>query len=107
MLKSAVAAACATALLATTAASAAEVSFVSGLYRSEKVKVDGNDAGKKSAIEVGGRFSDALDNDWHWFGQGLLTMRSYSGSNAPSDSTSLSVGGGMRYYFSRFGESAV
>lgn len=88
-------------------AQAAEVSFVSGLYKSEDRELDGEDAGRKSTIEVGGRYSEALDSQWHWFGQGTLALRSYSGAATPSDSTSLNLAGGLRFYFDRFGESSV
>ncbi len=103
-----VAVAAALGLFMASAAQAAEVSVISGLYKSEDNKVAGNDAGGKSEISAGGRYSDQLDPKMFWFGQGLLTMRSYdapSGGEAPSDSTSLSLGGGVRYYFTKLGES--
>lgn len=81
-------------------AEAAEISLVSGLYKNEKEK--GGET--KSEISAGGRFADQLDAKMFWFGQGLLTMRSYSG-DGPSDSTSLNVGGGIRYYFNKLGEN--
>ena len=89
------------------AAQAGEVSFVSGLYRTEKTKVDGADVGSKSTIDLGGRFSEAIDPRLYWFAEGLLTTRSYSGTGAPDNNTSLSAGGGVRYYFGRFAEFAV
>src|SRR6476661_3910238 len=88
-------------------ASAAEVSFVSGLYKSEKAKFEGENAGKESTIEAGARVGDAFDQKWAWFGQGLLSLKSYSagkGSKAPSDSTSVNLGGGVRYYFPKWAE---
>jgi hypothetical protein len=97
-------------LVGATAASAAEVSFVSGLYKSEETEIADNDAGKITTIGAGGRFSDQLDARMYWFGQGVLTMRSYDkGDNedAPSDSTSLALGGGVRYYFTKLAESVA
>jgi hypothetical protein len=95
-------------LLASSLASAAEVSLVSGLYKSEETEIADNDAGKITTIGAGGRFSDQLDSRMYWFGQGMLTMRSYDkGDNedAPSDSTSLALGGGGRYYSTKLAES--
>ncbi len=93
---------------AATQAQAAEVSLISGLYKKEDNKVGGNDAGGRSEISAGGRYSDQLDAKMFWFGQGLLTMRSYDDGGAgdgPSDSTSLNLGGGVRYYFTKLAES--
>lgn len=89
-------------------ASAAEVSLISGVYRSESDKVAGDDAGGQSEISAGGRFSDQMDSHMFWFGQGQLAMRSYDKGKAddgPSDSTSLSLGGGVRYYFTKLAET--
>jgi hypothetical protein len=99
---------CAGAALAAAPVNAAELSFVSGLYRAEKDKVGGASAGKKSTIDVGGRFGDQLDQRWAWLAQGLLSLKSYgSGASgeSPSDSTSLSAGGGLRYSFTKLGEA--
>lgn len=92
----------------TQVAQAAEVSLVSGLYRTESNESGGVDAGKKTTIDAGGRWSDQLDSQMFWFGQGMLTMRSYDKGDlaeAPSSSTSLSLGGGVRYYFTKLSES--
>ncbi len=91
-------------------ASALEFSMVSGLYRSEKSKLDGDNAGGESTIDVGARVAGPIDLRLHWFGEGAITLRSYEdGKNfkAPDNSTSLRLGGGVRYYFSRFSEFAV
>lgn len=95
-------------------AAAAEVSMVSGFYRSEATETtdpaSGStvSAGKKSTIDIGGRFADQLDTHMFWFGQGMLTLKSYEKGDvgtAPSDTTSLSLGGGVRYYFGKLSES--
>jgi len=97
-------------LTAAAPALAGELSLVSGFYRSEKSKIDGDDAGKESTIDIGGRFADLFDTRTQWFAQGLLTMKSYdAGKNdkAPSDSTSLALGGGIRYYFNKMAEDVT
>jgi hypothetical protein len=93
-----------------TLAIAADVSMVSGLYKKSESEFNGNDAGGISTIEVGGRYGDMIDGHLGWFGQALLAMRSYdapSGVDEPSDSTSLSLGGGVRYIGKRWNESAI
>lgn len=92
------------------AASALEFSMVSGLYRSESSKTDGVKAGGSSTVNLGTRVAGPIDQQIHWFGEGDLTLRSYSGganTPAPDNTTSLMLGGGVRYYFSRFAEFAV
>jgi hypothetical protein len=89
---------------------AMDLSFLTGVYQSEEQKVAGEKGGKKSAIDVGGRVSDQLDTNMVWIGQGGLELKSYSApknGKAPSNSTSLSAGGGMRYYFGKWSEAAT
>lgn len=89
-------------------AQAAELSLVSGFFRTEEREVADADAGKKTTIDVGGRFSEQLDGQLFWFGQGMLTLKSYDKGDvgdAPSDSTSLNAGGGIRYYFAKLSEN--
>ena len=93
------------ALASSSTSHAAEVSLLSGLYKQEKQKQDGEDAGDRSEIELGGRYADEYDVGMTWFGEGIMTMRSYdapSGETSPSDSTSLNLGGGLRMYFDPF-----
>lgn len=97
-------------LLAGSAAQAAEISYLSGVYRSEENEVADKDAGKETEISAGGRFSDQLDSRMYWFGQARLTLRSYTKGDvgdAPDDSTSLSLGGGVRYYFNKLSETVA
>lgn len=87
---------------------AAEVSLVSGLYRSKEDKVGGQDQGKETIINAGGRYADELGVRLFWFGEGDLTLKSYtagSSGDSPSNSTGLSAGGGVRYYFDKLGET--
>ncbi len=87
---------------------AAEVSLVSGLYRSSEEKVGGTNQGKETIINAGGRYSDELSTYLFWFGEGALTLKSYTagpGGNSPSNSTGLTAGGGVRYYFNKLSES--
>lgn len=89
---------------------AMDVSFLSGLYKSSEDKVDGERGGKKNAIDVGGRLSDVLDTNLMWIGQANLELKSYGapkGGKAPGNSTSLGLGGGMRYYFGKWSEAAT
>ncbi len=91
-------------------ARAMELSFLSGLYKSESDKVNGDDAGGKATIELGGRLGGEIDQRFHWFGESNLTLRTYDegdSGDAPDNSTSLALGGGVRYYFSRFSEFSV
>ena len=97
-------------LLLATGGQAAEVSLISGLYQSEENKLDGDDAGGEQVISLGGRFGDDMDARMLWFGEGSLALRSYDapkGGKAPSNSTSLSLGGGVRMYFDPFSESVA
>jgi len=79
---------------------AAEISVVSGLYKSEKKKVAGDKTGSKSTFSLGARYAEPLGDNYFWFGDGSLTIRSYDeadGFEAPAGSTSLDLGGGLRY----------
>lgn len=98
------------AMLVPSAASALDISMVSGLYRAQKDKLDGTNNGGQTTFDVGGRVSGPIDQHLYWLGEGALTLRSYdapTGGRAPDDSTSLRAGGGVRYYFSRFSEFSV
>lgn len=79
-------------------AHAGEISVVSGLYKNKKIKGGWGE----SHMEVGMRYAEPLDDTIHWFGQGNITLRSYSGTGAPDDSTSLDLLGGVRFYFPAF-----
>lgn len=88
-------------------AQAAEVSLLSGFYRSEDDKVEKASAGGKTEISVGGRFSEPIQGHLFWFGQGDLALRSYRKGDrpaAPGDSTSLTATGGVRWYFNKLSE---
>ncbi len=87
---------------------AAEASLVSGLYRSSEEKIGGTNQGKETIINAGGRYSDELSTYLFWFGEGALTLKSYTSGPAgssPSNSTGLSAGGGVRYYFNKLSEA--
>ncbi len=92
-------------------AQAADLSLISGLYQSEDKKVEGEDSGSKSVIEVGSRYGDKFDGEMiEWFGQGSLILKSYdAGANdvSPSNSTSLRIGGGLRNYFDPLTENVA
>ncbi len=89
------------------AALAAEISMVSGIYQGTKTKIDGDDQGGESAISLGARYAEPLTDAFHWYGEGSLTLRSYDapdGLKAPSDSTSIALFGGVRIYFPEFSQ---
>ena len=84
-----------------------EVSFLSGVLRTENRSVANTDRGRKTELSLGGRFAENLDKNLFWYGQGNLALRSYGkGADgiAPDNSTSLSAGGGLRYYFGKMSE---
>lgn len=87
---------------------ASELSFLSGLMRSESRKVADKDRGRKTEIEFGTRFADVLDKNLHWYTQGNMALRAYTKGDdglAPDNSVSLSAGGGARYYFGKLSEN--
>jgi hypothetical protein len=88
----------------------AEVSMVSGFYKSESRKDNGTKTGSSSAVDLAGRFGDDLTTSEAWFAQAGLNLRSYNdagGATAPDNSTGILLGGGVRHYFSPYGESSV
>lgn len=92
------------------AAKAADVSLLTGVYSKEENKANGTKNGSSSTIDVGARYGDMLDQRLGWFGQGSLEMVSYSypsGTQEPSDTTNLSLGGGVRYIGKRWNEAAI
>lgn len=96
--------------LLSTLAQAADLSLVSGLYQTSESKSNGNKGISASSIEAGGRFGSMVDGKLGWFAQALLALRSYdapSGQQAPSDSTSLRAGGGVRVIGKRWNETAI
>jgi hypothetical protein len=89
---------------------AAELSMLSGLYKTEKSKVSDDDAGGQTAIQVGARYGDKLEAMLEWFAQSQLVLRSYDapeGGEAPSNSTSIFIGGGVRSYFDPITENTA
>ncbi len=91
-------------------AQAADVTMVSGFYQKENQKIDGKTKGSISKISLGGRFSDDLNTNTAWIGEGDLNMRSYTASGGvptPDNSVGLTVGGGVRYYFKPIATAVV
>ncbi len=87
---------------------AAEIGAVSGFYQSQKFKTNGNDAGGKSVIEVGVRYADTIEGPYAWFVEPSLGLRSYDapdGKKSASDSTSIDIKGGARWYFPEYSQS--
>ena len=79
-----------------------EVSLLSGLYRSEKVEINDDNAGEESEFSFGARYAEDLDENLQWFIEAGLALRSYdapSGVKDPSDSISIAVTPGVRWFF--------
>jgi hypothetical protein len=94
-----------------TPALAADLSMLTGLYKTESNKTGGDESGSKDTIEFGSRYGDKFDGEMvEWFGQGSMILRSYdAGENdlSPSNSTSLRLGGGIRSYFDPLTENVA
>lgn len=90
-------------LLVSSLASANEISLMQGLYKSAKVK----NGGGSSEITIGARYGLNEQNKTAYFGEGLITSRSYSGTGAPSGSTSMEIGGGMYYFLPKIGDRFI
>lgn len=93
-----------------TRAFATEATLGTLLFSSQKTKTDGVDAGTKSSFGVTGRYHDILSQTMSWFATGGIGVNSYSSGasgKAPDNSVDLVLGGGVRYYFSPFSQSAV
>lgn len=89
---------------------AADISLVSGFYKSESSKSEGKSLGSSSLFGFAGRFHDDLSENLSWYGIGGLQLASYSaadGRKSPDNSVSLTVGGGIRHYFKPFGAGVV
>lgn len=95
---------------ASTCLNAAELTFGSLAFSSQKIKTDNSDAGSKSVFGINGRYHDTLSQTMSWYAIGGIKANSYSSGAsglAPDNSMGIIVGGGARYYFSPFNPSAV
>ena len=91
-------------------ASAAELSLLTGLFKSESVKNEGQDGGGAKTFSLGASFGDEFDIDINWLVFGGLSIQTYdaaAGQAAPSNATGLELGGGMRYFLDPFTATAV
>ena len=91
-------------------AAAAELSLLTGLFKSESVKNDGQDGGGAKTFNLGASFGDEFDIDINWLVFGGLSIQTYdaaAGQAAPSNATGLELGGGMRYFLDPFTATAV
>jgi hypothetical protein len=83
----------------------ADVTLISGVYKQEKTKINGSNAGGQSEISAGARYHEDLSTQVAWFGQAQLAFRDYRGADdrkAPDNSTGIAIGGGLRRYFANF-----
>ena len=91
-------------------AQAGEVSLVSGLYKHDKTKVDGVNAGGSTTIEVGGRYGDKITRQQAWYTEVGILLKSYesgAGREAPDNFTGIKALGGIRYVFPDFSEKVL
>ena len=89
---------------------AADLTMTSGFYQKFNTKIEGKSKGSTSLVSVGGRYSDDLNSDMSWLGEGAVKMRSYAASGgvpSPDDSVGILISGGARYYFKPFSEAVV
>ena len=89
---------------------AADVTLVSGFYQKSSEKIDGKTKGSTSVFGAGGRFSDDMNTEMAWIGQGDLKMKSYTASAgipSPDNALGMEIGGGVRYYFMPFATAVV
>ncbi len=89
---------------------AAEISGVSGFFKSASSKTNGTSTGGASTFSLAARYSDLLEGSFHWFGQAGITLNNYSaasGAKAPSNSFGLALQGGVRLYFDPFSNRVI
>ena len=94
------------ACLVSSLALGSEISLVKGLYESQENRAGGDKVLETTVLGGGARYLAPWEDPMTLFVQGLFEMRSYSGENPkPSDSTSIQIGGGIRYYGQKWSES--
>jgi hypothetical protein len=81
--------------------SASEMSFVSAGLKSSSVTQGAAELGVME-VALGGRYLEKYDEESAAFYYGLLSMYTYDGDTAPSDSLGLTLGMGSRFYGSEF-----
>ncbi|MDA9951271.1 hypothetical protein N9D31_01725 [Oligoflexaceae bacterium] len=87
-----------------------EISAVSGFYQSSKVKNNGSNGGGQSKISIGGRVHQFTTEDQQWFAYGGLAITTFdapSGGKAPDNSTSITLLGGYRQFFTEFSQVVI
>ena len=89
----------------TSLATADEISLVQGVFKN-RASPGGF---RESTLSAGGRYSQPWDDNIFWYGEAQLGFRTYSGGGelTPSDSTSIKVGGGARYYFDHYSDRVI
>ena len=91
-------------------ARAADIAMVSGLFKNEEAKIDGTNAGGKTEISFGARYHEDMATSMAWFAHGGLSLKNYKGgkdTKAPDNTTGITMGGGVRWYFTPFSTAAV
>ena len=91
-------------------AQAADIAMVSGLFKNESAKVDGTNAGGKTEISFGARYHEDMATNMAWFAHGGLSLKNYKGgknTESPDNTTGVTMGGGVRWYFTPFSTAAV
>ena len=75
-----------------------DISLVSGLFKDETAQ----SKLRTKETSVGARYASNVDKETQWFVQAALSLKSYSGiDNSPDGTTSMSLGGGMNFFFQR------
>lgn len=83
-----------------------DLSLISGIYKSEDV----DNGVESSELSVGGRYVMNQNPDYYdlaFYAQGSMAIKSYSGTNSPSNSTDITLEGGARYYFRPITETLI
>lgn len=86
-------------------AAAMDLSLISGVFKQEKIKTDGEKSGGTNTVQVGARVGDRFTAHQGWYGEGSLAVKQFEGGQdtpAPDNYTGLSLAGGYRMYLMEF-----
>ena len=95
------------ATLASQQLQASDVSLVSGVYQQASTEVQNDNKTGKTSLEVGGRFTNAMDASTSWLLEARFSSIHYDAAKGQSDQpsdNSIAIAGGVRWYFQNVGE---